>query len=259
MARNEWGVILLAGGKGIINGQPKTLLKVDGLSMPQRLVASLEQLDLPIVVVASGISEIRKGLERDLGHFKRVRFVVQPWRLGTADAFSRGASLLQSLGCSDALVVHADHPAWTVRTFQEIIGAHQAREATMTLGVVRSQMMHQPWPRCFQNFGRIYRDNGTITVIETRRTEEIRSGDFEFNAALYCLKLEWGMQNLGKLLPRYKESPQDDVPEFFLPELLKIAFEAGEKLHFEPVFWMEAMAVNTKEELEECMNRYLWK
>ena len=260
MRKSGCGVVVLAGGSGEIDGQPKTLLKIDNLSMLQRLVVTLQTLSWPIAVVINGTDAIRDRLQEDLHGIPNLHFVLQPWRLGTADAFSRGASLLLELGYPEAVTVHADHPAWSQDTIHRLAAAHKQNRSVMTVGVVRSHKLPDPWPLCFQNFGRIYRKDGRIVnIVEARHVKDglPPSEHFELNTALYCLNLDWALTAMWRLTPK-QNGNSPGPPEFYLPELLLVAADSDNVVHLEPVPWWEALAVNTKEELQQLTERGEW-
>lgn len=260
MSSNRCGIIILAGGLGRIGEEYKTLRKIGGLSMTQRLITTMHQLCWPMVVVTSGVAAVQERLQFDLQGVSGLQLVLQPWRLGTADAFARAAVVLNASGIKDVLVVHADMPCWSIDTVQDLVREHFTSRAVMTAAVVRPGFLPNPAPICFQNFGRIMHDNDHIQKIVEPRARDDSSGNehYVLNAALYCLNCRWALDNLWNLKPKRKY-PEDLVPEFFLPELLLIGKAQDERVHFVPVPWWEAFTANTEEELQELVERPGWR
>ena len=95
-------VIILAAGKGSrLRGNVKTLLKINGKTLLQRIIDTFP--DLPICVVTGFKSE---EIEREID-LSRVSVVHNPQWHSTDNAFSLYCALLQK-GCKDSFVINGD-------------------------------------------------------------------------------------------------------------------------------------------------------
>src|SRR3989344_730618 len=160
------GIIILAGGNGQIRGKYKTLLKVEGLTMLQRVVKACQPLKKPIVVVANGNEYVKERIRQDVRSFHDVHLVLQPWRLGTAQAFAHGVQHLHFLGCRNAIVLHADMPLWTTETINGLLTVHRNKKKLMTVGVIDPELLLDPWPHCFKSLGKFFLPRGKKNAME---------------------------------------------------------------------------------------------
>jgi len=100
------------------------------------------------------------------------------------------------------------------------------------------------WQKCFYQWGRIIRENGQVKEnVEFRDASEEIKKIKEVNPSMYCLATDWLWDNLAKLDNRNAQK------EYYLTDLVKLAFEQKLKVntfHLEP---KEVIGINSPEEL----------
>jgi len=178
-------VIILAAGEGtrMKNQTPKVLNQVCGRSMLGHVLAAARELepDRLIVVTGHGRSQVTAHLAE---HAADAEIVVQDRRGGTGHAVR---TVIEAVGLIHGTVVvtYADTPLLRGRTLSELVTAHQAHGAAVTVLTAR---LDDP-----TGYGRIIRDaDDAFTGIveeadatpEQRAITEINSGMYAFDGDL---------------------------------------------------------------------------
>jgi len=98
----------------------------------------------------------------------------------------------------------------------------------------------------FYNFGRIVRDeNGTIIkIVEKKDASEDELSLREVNPAYFCLDKEWMLEKLDRLDNNNAQN------EYYLTDLVHMAFEDGLKIESVQINEKEALGANTPEQLK---------
>jgi bifunctional UDP-N-acetylglucosamine pyrophosphorylase/glucosamine-1-phosphate N-acetyltransferase len=178
-------VIILAAGEGtrMKNQTPKVLNQVCGLSMLGHVIAASRELEPGrlIVVTGHGRDKVTAHLAE---HASDAEIVVQDRRGGTGHAVR---VVIEALGLIHGTVVvtYADTPLLRGSTLRDLVAAHQAQDAAVTVLTAR---LDSP-----AGYGRIIRDEaGAFTGIveeadaspEQRAISEINSGMYAFDGDL---------------------------------------------------------------------------
>jgi bifunctional UDP-N-acetylglucosamine pyrophosphorylase / glucosamine-1-phosphate N-acetyltransferase len=178
-------VIILAAGEGtrMKNQTPKVLNEVCGRTMLGHVVAAARELSPRrlIVVTGHGRGQVAEHLAE---HAPEAEIVVQERRGGTGHAVRM---VIETVGLIHGTVVvtYADTPLLRGRTLGELVTAHQAHGAAVTVLTAR---LENP-----TGYGRIIRDpSGAFTGIveeadaspEQRAISEINSGMYAFDGDL---------------------------------------------------------------------------
>ena len=178
-------VIILAAGEGtrMKNQTPKVLNQVCGRSMLGHVLAASRELapGRLIVVTGHGRDKVTAHLAE---HAADAEIVVQDRRGGTGHAVR---VVIEALGLihSTVVVTYADTPLLRGSTLSELVAAHQAQDAAVTVLTAR---LDDP-----KGYGRIIRDaDGAFTGIveeadaspEQRAINEINSGMYAFDGDL---------------------------------------------------------------------------
>jgi bifunctional UDP-N-acetylglucosamine pyrophosphorylase/glucosamine-1-phosphate N-acetyltransferase len=178
-------VIILAAGEGtrMKNQTPKVLNQVCGRSMLGHVLAASRELAPGRLIVVTG-----HGRDKVTAHLAEyaadAEIVVQDRRGGTGHAVR---VVIEALGLIHGTVVvtYADTPLLRGSTLSELVEAHRAQEAAVTVLTAR---LHEP-----KGYGRIIRDaDGAFTGIveeadaspEQRAINEINSGMYAFDGDL---------------------------------------------------------------------------
>jgi bifunctional UDP-N-acetylglucosamine pyrophosphorylase / glucosamine-1-phosphate N-acetyltransferase len=178
-------VIILAAGEGtrMKNQTPKVLNEVCGRTMLGHVVAAARELGPGrlIVVTGHGRGQVADHLAE---HAPEAEIVVQERRGGTGHAVRM---VIETVGLIHGTVVvtYADTPLLRGQTLSELVAAHQAHGAAVTVLTAR---LDDP-----TGYGRIIRDSsGAFTGIieeadaspEQRAITEINSGMYAFDGDL---------------------------------------------------------------------------
>jgi bifunctional UDP-N-acetylglucosamine pyrophosphorylase/glucosamine-1-phosphate N-acetyltransferase len=178
-------VIILAAGEGtrMKNSTPKVLNEICGRTMLGHVVAAVRELGPERLIVVTGHS--RDQVAGHLAeHTPEAEIVVQERQGGTGHAVR---TVIEAVGVIHGTVVvtYADTPLLRGQTLGELVGAHHAREAAVT---VLTAEISEP-----TGYGRIIRDpGGSFTGIieeadaspEQRAISEINSGMYAFDGDL---------------------------------------------------------------------------
>ncbi|OGJ16382.1 MAG: hypothetical protein A2632_02785 [Candidatus Pacebacteria bacterium RIFCSPHIGHO2_01_FULL_46_16] len=237
-------VIILAGGLGKRMGGelPKVLTPLNSKPIIGYLVAELVNLQLPFppTIVVGAKAEMVRACLGDWYHY-----VVQSEQLGTGHAVGCAREAL--MGTADTIVtLYGDHPLVTAKMVERLVAKHRAEQTAMTLGVVKVPDF-QDWRQALTNFGRVVRnaDGSVARIVEVKDATEEELQITEVNPSYFCFSAEWLWQNVSRL------DNTNAQKEYYLTDLLKIAFDQGQKIatiHIEP---QEALGINTPLELEK--------
>ena len=143
------------------------------------------------------------------------------------------------------MVLYGDHPCLSADTIKKIADMHLKSNAVLTMATV-SVSDFNDWRTVYNDFGRILRNQqGKIEgIIEKKDATSEQLKITEVNPSFFCFQAKWLWQNLDKLTnTNYQQ-------EYYLTDLVGIAFKQG----IEPVAVLvdpvEALGVNMSEQLE---------
>lgn len=235
------GVVILAAGKGkrMQSELPKVMHLLHDRPLVDYVVSTAEALGIKPVAIVPDDSDLVRDF---LG--KRATYAVQKERLGTGHAVSVAEPKLKGK-VDHVVVLYGDMPFVTASSLQKLVDEHAAKNNVLTLMTVVVPDFHD-WRTQFYDFGRIVRDinNNIIKIVEKRDASPKELNLREVNTAFFCFNADWLWENLKKL----KNS--NAAGEYYLTDLVKIAFDQSAKLsavHIDP---REAVGVNTKENLQ---------
>lgn len=208
--------VILAAGKGtrMKSDLPKVLHTLNNRPMVEYVIDVAEEIGSEKVVLIVGHEKelvIETVKERD------VEFAVQSPQLGTGHAVLQAKSHFKDFE-GNILVLSGDVPLLQTKTLQELIQIHEKENPLATLLTTR---MEDP-----TGYGRVIRDSdGFVKKIieekdageDIRKIQEINVGIYIFNA-----------RELFYTLPLVKNDNRQG--EYYLPDVLKIYVERGEKI-----------------------------
>jgi bifunctional UDP-N-acetylglucosamine pyrophosphorylase/glucosamine-1-phosphate N-acetyltransferase len=235
-------IIILAAGKGTrMNSElPKALVLLKGRPMIKYLLDSIRSAGIdqrPLIVVSPDNKEI---ISRELKEYE-VDYAIQDCPLGTGHAVSCAENFLAS-ETKKVLVLYGDHPFFKAESIKKFAALDQETLAMMTVKLSD----FSDWRHNFYHWGRIIRDeNGRIIKItEFKDANETEKEISEVNPAVMGFNKEWLFENLKKI------NNDNKSEEYYLTDLVKIAFDQGAEIGSVSVEPQEAMGVNSREELE---------
>jgi bifunctional UDP-N-acetylglucosamine pyrophosphorylase/glucosamine-1-phosphate N-acetyltransferase len=243
---NKFQVVILAAGHGkrMKSELPKVLLPVNGKPMVEHLVNSViksEVCEKPLVVVS------KNGLVKEaLGD--KCDYVVQEEQLGTGHAVLTTAPLLEGK-VENILVLNGDMPFTSPETIKKMCSTHQESGKNMTIGTADVGDF-EGWKNAFFTFGRIVRDDegNLVRIAYGKNLADKELKITEVDPAYSCYKTSWLWPHLRSL------KNENDHKEYYLTDLVKVAFEEKNPPATVDVPSEECLGANRKEDLEILKN-----
>lgn len=233
-------IVILAAGKGKRMGAeiPKVLIPIKGKPMIEYLIESIIASgvdDKPILVVAPDNIELFK---KTLSGYDCL-YALQDQPLGTGHALSCAKDYLEN--ADGVISFYGDHPFVKPETIKRLSDCCSGVITMMTTEVNK----FDGWELNFIQWGRIVRKNDEIEAIVEYKdaSEEIKSIK-EVNPGFYCFNNEWLQENIDKLKNNNAQG------EYYITDLVHLAFEQGHKIKSIKIDTKEAMGINSQQELE---------
>ncbi len=234
-------IVILAAGKGtrMKSADPKALAPLRGKHIIEHLLKSVLDSGIdprPTIVVGYE----REQIMQELGD--KYEYVVQEEQLGTAHALLAAQSTLKYV--EHIVVLYADQPFIKSETIKKITDKHLKSGAKITFATTIVPNFENSY-KAFWNFARIIRDGGKLLRIQEFKdmTDEQKSIK-EVNAGCYIFEAKWLWDNLKKIGNKNAEQ------EYYITDLLPIAYSNGVLVETVQIDPEEAMGANSKEELE---------
>lgn len=222
--------------------RPKVLSPLAGKPIIEHLLKAIMESgadDKPIIVVSPGNKEaIRKALSS-----YNLEYAVQKEQLGTAHAVLCAKELIGA-AIKNIVVLNGDHPLFKSETIKKL---SQDSEKIITM-LTATVTGFNGWQKSFYQWGRIVRGrSGEIKgIVEFRdageKTKEIK----EVNPAAYRFNGKWLWKNIEQIKNNNAQK------EYYLTDLVGLAFRDGKKVDSISIKPEEALGVNTPEELAEA-------
>lgn len=237
------GVVILAAGKGkrMQSELPKVMHTLKDRPLIDHVVSSVEKLGLKPVVVIAPDSDMARDF---LG--KRAIFAVQKKQLGTGHAVA-SAELKIKDKVEQVVVLYGDMPFISQAALEKLVSEQVSQNNILTLATAKLEDF-KDWRAQFYDFGRIIRDpEGRIIKIVQKKDASPRELNItEVDPAVFCFRADWLWENLKKLENKNAQG------EYYLTDLIKIAFDTGAKFSSVDIHPREAVGINTKEHLEKA-------
>ena len=214
---NKLTAVVLAAGKGtrMKSALPKVLHKVGGKAMLAHVVAAAKAAGAARTVVVTGF-----GSDAVEAAFKGedVEFVRQEEQLGTGHAVLQTEKALGGES-GTILVLCGDTPLLTCEVLKNLCAEHEKSSAKAT---VLTAILPDA-----AGYGRIVRsDDGTIEKIVEQKDASVEEQKItEINSGIYC----FDAQALFAAL--HKVGNDNAQGEYYLPDVLKILRDDGEKIY----------------------------
>ncbi|NCU39356.1 hypothetical protein EOL99_00405 [Candidatus Falkowbacteria bacterium] len=239
-------VIILAAGKGTRMGSdlPKVLVPLKGRPMIQYLLDSLVDSKVdqrPIIIVSKENEKIIKQTLKDY----RAQYVIQDRQLGTGHAVSCARNFVKN-ETEKIIVLYGDHPFLKAESIVKF--AKLEPEAVTIMPTILPDF--SGWHHNFYGWGRIVRNSeGKVEAIVELKDANFQEREItEVNPGFMCFDKKWLFENIDKL--------QDDnkAHEFYLTDMIKIAFLQNHQIETLAINPQEAMGINSPKELEIASN-----
>ncbi|EID10168.1 bifunctional N-acetylglucosamine-1-phosphate uridyltransferase/glucosamine-1-phosphate acetyltransferase [Mycobacterium xenopi RIVM700367] len=220
----ESAVLVLAAGAGtrMRSDTPKVLHTIAGRSMLAHCLYSIAKVAPQHLVVVLGhdhdrIAPVVAELADSLG--RRIDVALQDRQLGTGHAVLCGLSALPADYSGVVVVTSADIPLLDADTLADLIAAHRAHPAAVT---VLTTTLADP-----TGYGRILRtqDNEVIAIVEQADATPSQKQIREVNAGVYAFDIAALRSALGRL------SADNAQRELYLTDVISIVRRDGHAVH----------------------------
>jgi bifunctional UDP-N-acetylglucosamine pyrophosphorylase/glucosamine-1-phosphate N-acetyltransferase len=243
-------IIILAGGKGtrMESEDPKSLTSLSGKPFLEHIldtIDTLENQNKPIVVVGYKKEMVIERIGND-----RCNFAIQEEQLGTGHAVLITENLVDDKN-QTILVLYTDHPLISKKTISSILEKQKEFNTPIVMATTKVPNF-EGWYGAFIKWGRIKRneDRDVENIIEYKDATEEEKEIKEVNPAYFAFDGSWLFDNLKKV------SNQNNQKEYYLTDLIKIAFLEGYNIPTIDIPPEEAIGANSKDELNILENIY---
>lgn len=237
-------ILVLAAGQGtrMKSDLPKVLIDFNGKPLIKHLLESIEKSGIdqkPTIVVGYKKEEVMQALG------DKYDYVVQNEQLGTGHAVMSAENFLSGMA-DNIMVLPSDHPFITAETIKKLAEKHLNSGAKITMATVKLPDFENWRSAFYTSFSRIIRNaNGEIVKdVQLRDATEEEKKITEVNPIYFCFNAQWLWEKLKTL------TTNNDQKQYYLTDLVKIAMDEGEKIESVNIDPYEALAANSKEELE---------
>ncbi len=238
-------VVILAAGKGKRMGAevPKPLVPIAGKPMITHLLTSVHESGvdgIPVVVVAPDSLEMFQAALDG-----QCTFAIQDEQLGTGHAVMSAKDAL--LGADRVVSLYGDHPFISAATLRSLVDLHDAHPGAIAM--LTSTVPHfDPPYDAFRGWARMIRgENGEVTAIrEAKDCSVAELAVREVNPGIYVFPAAWMWERLPKL------ENHNASGEYYLTDLIPIAFAEGMAIVTANADPLDVMGVNTKDELSRA-------
>jgi bifunctional UDP-N-acetylglucosamine pyrophosphorylase/glucosamine-1-phosphate N-acetyltransferase len=240
MAKTEVVILAAGHGKRMESETPKALMPLMGRPLIKYILEALEisqVTDVPVIV----IGQKRDHVVETLGPV--YRYAIQDEQLGTGHAVRCAESLMRP-EADTVVVLYADQPFITAETILRLVETRNETNAKIVMATVPLPDFDD-WRSVFLGFSRILRDaeGKIIGVVETKDATEEEKEILEVNPAYFCFDKKWLFEKLPELGNKNAQG------EYYLTDLVKIAFKEGLEIPSVPISPREAVGTNSKDDL----------
>lgn len=237
-------ILVLAAGQGtrMKSELPKVLTPFQSQPMIKHLLESIDESGIdprPTIVVGHKKEEVMEAIGTGYD------YAVQDKQLGTGHAVISAQKFLENKA-ENIMVLPSDHPFISAKTLSNLAEKHLESGGKITMATVKLPDFDD-WRSVFYNsFSRIIRDESgnIIKDVQYRDATDEEKKITEVNPIFFCFNASWLWEKLKTL------DTNNDQKQYYLTDLVKKAIEEGEKITTITIDPHEALAANSKEELE---------
>ena len=241
------GAIILAAGKGTrmkSDTHNKVALPFHGKPIIKYAVEVMQSVASDVVVVVGAMADTVKASLEGMD----VEFANQSEQLGTGHALQVGFKALGENKSDVVLVGYGDHMMfYKSERLKKLIELHTTEGASLSLlTAIYEDPNSIAWARVLRN------DKNEVTgLVEQKDATDEQKAIQEVNPGMYCFSYDF----LEEYLPMITKSPTTN--EYYLTELLELAFKNGKKIVALPVPFTEVgIGINRPEELDKSQDLY---
>lgn len=202
------------------------------------LDAGIKEEDI-IIVAGDNRNELEKLVDR------KINYVVQKERLGTAHALLTAYDLLKDQIC-DTLILVGDNPYITTEEIKKLIEFHKQKNSDASL--ITAVFPETPPP-----YGRIIRnsDNTIKCIVEEVDADEKQKEIREVNSSIYLFKNEIVLELLKQIDNKNKKG------EYYLTDIIEILRKNNRKVFgIEALDYKVAIGINDRWDLQNANNYF---
>ena len=239
--------IILAGGKGTrmkSEKENKVTLLFHGKPIIKYAVEVMQSVATEVVVVVGSMADTVKNSLTGMN----VIFANQAEQLGTGHALQIGFKELENKKPDVVLVGYGDHMMfYKPESLMELVTLHkQARSSFSFITTLSDDSNSLAWGRVLRN-----ENKDVVGLVEQKDATEEQKMIREVNPGMYCMSYDF----LKEFLPKITKSSVTN--EYYLTELLELAFQNGQKIVALPVPFEEVgIGINRPEELGASQDLY---
>ncbi|MBP6045078.1 MAG: NTP transferase domain-containing protein [Microgenomates group bacterium] len=239
--------IILAAGKGTrmkSTTENKVALPFHGKPIIKYAVEVMQSVASEVVVVVGSLAEtVKISLEG-----MKVTYAYQADQLGTGHALQVGFKELEIKKPDMILVGYGDHMMfYKSARLNDLVALHQNEGASLSLlTAIYDDPNSLAWARVLRN-----EKKEVIGLAEQKDATDDQRSIQEINPGMYCFSYDF----LEEYLPQITKSAV--TQEYYLTELLELAYDHGKKIVALPVPFEEVgIGINRPEELDKSQNLY---
>ena len=241
-------VIVLAAGKGKrMNSEeiPKVLIEINNKPIISYVLKAIEASKV-CKTSAIVIGFQKEKVKQTLGN--NYIYINQEQQLGTGHAVNVCKEALENKA-ENILVLYGDHPSITSSMVKNLAESHLENNNVLTLGTIKVDNF-ESWKKAFYDYGRIIRNNkGEVSkIVEKKDCSEAQLKITEVNPSYFCFNANWLWKNLSKI------KNNNSQKEYYLTDLLNLAFIQNQKITDVYIDPKEGLGVNTLEQLNDVKN-----
>ncbi|MBI6872948.1 bifunctional UDP-N-acetylglucosamine diphosphorylase/glucosamine-1-phosphate N-acetyltransferase GlmU [Clostridium aciditolerans] len=230
-------IILAAGeGKRMKSSTPKVLHKICGKEMVNVVIDTVKEAKVNDinVIVGRGADKVKDATTN-----RTVNYSLQDKQLGTGHAVMCAKEFLKGKKGTVAIFT-GDAPLITKSTVERLFDFHGSKNYKAT---ILTSIVDNPY-----GYGRVLRESNqeVCKIVEHKDCTEEEMKINEINSGMYCFDIESLLKSLDKL------DNNNAQGEYYLPDVIGILKNEGEKIGALPIPFEETMGINSRVQLSEA-------
>lgn len=230
-------IILAAGeGKRMKSSNPKVLHKICGTEMVNIVIDVIRRAQVSDinVVVGRGAEKVKEATKE-----RKVYYSFQDKQLGTGHAVKCAKDFLTGKSGTVAIFT-GDAPLITEDTIRELLSFHNEENYKAT---ILTSLVDNP-----SGYGRVIREESgeVLKIVEHKDCSKEELEVKEINSGMYCFDIESLLISLDKI------DNNNAQGEYYLPDVIEILKNQGEKIGALPIPFEETMGVNSRVQLAQA-------
>lgn len=222
---------------------PKVLISLNSRPIISYLLDSVKNCNFllkPVVVVGFRGELVKKEINDE------AVYAVQEKQLGTGHAVLCAKNQVCPLS-KNIVVLYGDMPNTKSETIKKLLEIHNSEKPAITMMTTKVPDFENEHSG-FYGFGRVVRNesHNIKKIVEVKDANLEEQNLTEVNPSLFCFNASWLWENLPKI------NNNNAQGEFYLPDLVGMAIEQGQKISSLQIDPTECIGINTVEELKRA-------